>query len=436
MKPTRRNAEASLILLAILVLTAATARADGVMAPLYIEHGNAAGPMLESPRQEAALITDGNKVRVVLRTHVRTDSREVAWLVPVPARPVDVQPGDPNLLPLLDAITAPKFYEVQRSSQWLKCGCGAGAQGNVVRDSTVTVHESGVAGIFAYTTLSAGKTDDLVDWLKNNRFAVPEGIGHAARPYVDEGWHWLAMKLRPQATDDPNLVPHPISYRYESNRLVYPLIISQPSAAKENEILLYVLASSRYAAANWPNVTVDPDRVKLMPKGAETTNYVSLFRQACGRKRSTAGPLQYGDPKPALVTEYADTIWRESILQADYGRMMGTKIPPAKPLGKSTAVTELSRIGDPIHLTRLRTIITPEQMSRDVVLVPVTGWEPVYGGFEVGKAEARRQHVAAVGRAGLLVFLLTLGTVIRRRKYLRIAGVAMIALACIALAMT
>jgi hypothetical protein len=183
-------------------------------------------------------------------------------------------------------------------------------------------------------------------------------------------------------------------------------------------------------------VTVDPDRVRLTPEGPETTNYVGLFRQACGRERSTAGPLQYRDPKPALVTEYADTIWRDSILQADYGRMIGAHTPRAQRPGESAAMAELRTVGDPIHVTRLRTIIAPGQMSRDVVLVPVTGWEPVYGAFQVGQVEARRQHVAAIGRAGLLVFLLTLGTMIRRRKYLRVAGVVMIAAACVALAMT
>ena len=55
---------------------------DGVMMPKKIGRST---QMVASPKQEALLVTDGEMVKVILRTHFRAGPEELAWVVPVPA---------------------------------------------------------------------------------------------------------------------------------------------------------------------------------------------------------------------------------------------------------------------------------------------------------------------------------------------------------------
>ncbi|HDZ20069.1 hypothetical protein LCGC14_0095980 [marine sediment metagenome] len=413
----------ALILLAFLGV-ASQALADGMMLPIIpairLKHGEST-PMVTSPRQEAVLIVRGEMTRVILRTHFNAGPKELAWLVPVPAEPLEIATADEKVFERLDEWTAPTFYTEITRGLHLQCGCGAQDSAVLSDSKTVIVKAVGTAGVFDYVVLAATSADDLAAWLNEHHYAMPDSLAQIVGPYVRDGWQWLAMRVRPQEADKPTLAPHPITYTYRHDWIVYPLAISRPSAAQENEILLYVVADGPYQCENWANMTsrqmvqsatmtagarVDDtiyglERRKGTPSG---TNYEDIFREETGRND---GRL--------FVAEYV----------GDYGRQIFQNVPG---LDDGDAL--------PPVLTRLRALVTPAAMDRDVELVPTDSVLPFRSIFHL---TARRSHYAGLsglGGIGVAFGLLFMAQHwFAGRRWRRAAAVACAAVACLLLTM-
>lgn len=359
--------------------------------------------LVSSPKQEALLVTDGAKVTVVLRTHFRAGPKELAWIVPVPAKPTDIAPEKDELFESLMDETTPHFYMKMGRSHWFGCGCAAEHTEDMVAGSAVTVESTGTAGMFQYAVLSATGGEGLSKWLDENHYVTPTGAKEALSPYIKAGWYFLAMRLRPEASKDGAvLAPHPIRYTYQANTLVYPMIISRVSAAPENEILLYVLSTGRYACANWANGTIEQNEVKPSHGSSPSwTNYEALFRE---KTAAAQGHL--------FITEYARYAGTRSGRRADFIRWIGDR-PPTEP--------------EPF-LTRLRAIIPRDAMDRDVALLPVQ-WPDVNGEYELKDESQSRESFAmpVIALAGLCAGI-PLG---RRRGWRRVAGVGCCVLSCL-----
>jgi len=343
--------------------------ADGFMTPSVRSVPTAvvmrSGPLVRSPRQEAVLIFDGATVEVILRTHFRAGPDDVAWLIPVPAKPTQVRTREGGLFDQLERDTAPRFFRIERSRQaWGKGGAGGfgdlfGGAGPPQGDGVtvvppVVVEAAGTAGIFEWVALDARDAGKLVDWLTDNQYAVPHGARPLMERYVQEGWKWLAAKIRPQANDKQQLAPEPLAYTYADQRLVYPLAISRLSADEENEIILYVLADRRYFPGNWGHTTLRRKTIR------QVADYAPLLRRMAWRR---GGYL--------FITELAFdlTVLDPSILR----RIRGVwDLPDPTPTP---------------YLTRLRALIKPEAMDRDVVMKPTYSNRPVGRYFELADEE-------------------------------------------------
>jgi hypothetical protein len=393
----------------LLVLVPATfALADGFMAPRLVGVGEAAG-LVTSPKQEAVLIYDGRTVQVILRTHFHAGPKEVAWFVPVPAKPTDVLPGRDRIFEALHWSTTPRFLVVTRGSK--KPGCAAGGSAEPV-GSAVVVEGRGTAGIYAYVVLAGTDAAELVGWLEANQFTVPERAEEGFRRYVDEGWHWLAMKVRPELTDNETVAPHPVVYRYQATTLVYPLAISRLSAAVETEVVLYVLAGRRYMAGNWANATFSDFPLVLSETAPSGTTYEAEFERATDER---GGRL--------FVTEFArdlDTVG---------GRPLLGLVTQRDPLAAEHPETPF--------LTRLRAVVSLRAMDRDAVLVPYPAgkeYEWVDNAYYLSASAGGgvEDGFRLVGLAGMLGLALVL--VRSRRTAWRVGAALCFATGCIIVA--
>jgi len=393
------------------LLAASGAAADGVMIPVRV--GEATN-MAASGRQEAVLATDGRTVQVILRTYFRPGPTELAWIVPVPAKVASVDKADAAVFEHLNRIAAPRFYVASgKGGKGFGCGCGGVGDKATDAQGSVVVEASGTAGIFKYVALGATDAADLAKWLNDHKYFVPPSADRLFKRYVDAGWHWLAMRIRPDAADKPALAPHPIRYTYSDSRLVYPLAISQLSADLENEILLYVVAPSRYACANWANATIERRDLRVVRGTPSGTNYEDLFRRACA---ASAGH--------AFVTEWSS---KQSLFGYADGRS-----------GEINDVLDrglIDALGSRQTVTRLRALMTPAAMDRDVTLLPTT-WAAVDNRFHLSAAASPGGVLAAwaaiIAAGGLLCAGLRL---IGAPGWRRAGGVVCIAAACTALAM-
>lgn len=327
-----------LVLALSLALFEGPAQGDGAFFPTR-ELGQS-GQVVASPKQEAILLFDGETVQVVLRTHFRAGPQELAWIVPVPAPPTDVASLGDELFEQLHQATAPRFYKTERGRK-LPFTCAAG-RGQAPAGEGVTVEAAGTAGVFEWTALGTADTAALIAWLDQNGYAVPERAAAVFDLYVKNRWHWLAIKVRPDAAAQQTLAPHPITYTYRGDKLFYPLVISQLSADAENEIVLYVLAKDPYAPANWPHRRISQFTVRPDPKAPGGTNYEEHLRWLTEQE---GGRL--------MVTEFLFDLHYlkgRPLLKLHPQRDPDPFDPPAR------------------YLTRLRAVVPANMLDRDVVL--------------------------------------------------------------------
>jgi hypothetical protein len=120
-------------------------------------------------------------------------------------------------------------------------------------DSDVTIISTETVGIYDTTTLSATNPRALADWLRENGYNIPPHGEDIVKSYVDRGWYFVAMKI--QRKVDPRRYWYeegglqPISLKFSSDRIIYPMKITAVSAT-DTELLLYVFAQHKMTFRN------------------------------------------------------------------------------------------------------------------------------------------------------------------------------------------
>ena len=131
----------------------------------------------------------------------------------------------------------------------LALGRGAGGGGipkNGKKKSTVVVLESGVVGSLDYKIISADRADDLYQWLKDNKYSYA-GDEATLNHYVQKKWIFTVMKIdtmQMKRNKDGSFAGEvtPTRFQFASEKLIYPLKITQISVKDKTEALFYVQA--------------------------------------------------------------------------------------------------------------------------------------------------------------------------------------------------
>ncbi|MSQ93736.1 MAG: DUF2330 domain-containing protein [Gemmataceae bacterium] len=110
----------------------------------------------------------------------------------------------------------------------------------------VIVLEAGVIGSLDYKIIQADRADDLYQWLKDNKYTY-SGDEATLNHYVQKKWIFTVMKIdtmqmkrNKDGTFDGEVTP--TRFAFASEKLVYPLKITQISVREKTEALFYVQA--------------------------------------------------------------------------------------------------------------------------------------------------------------------------------------------------
>jgi hypothetical protein len=117
------------------------------------------------------------------------------------------------------------------------------------RKSTVVELEAGVVGSLDYKILKAGRADDLYSWLKANKYHYA-GDEATLNFYVKKKWIFTVMKIdtmQMKKNKDGSYAGDvtPTRFQFSSERLIYPLKITQLSVKDKTEALIYVQTASK-----------------------------------------------------------------------------------------------------------------------------------------------------------------------------------------------
>lgn len=227
-------------------------------------------------REASVVRWDGRTEQIAMRFTVGGDAKRAAWIMPVPGR-ATVTLGDADLFSQLGDLTSPEYrtrsYFWPRHGDWPFASGSrdvGGARPPGTGEAQVGVVGRERLGDFDVARLTATDPDALRKWLESNGFKLPDGLSTEVKPYVDQHWEYVAVRLVPRdqgatlrGTLDPLLI------RFDSDRLVYPMRLSRMARSAQS-LGLYILADHRMEPAspiggNTPEVTFAG---RITPKGS------------------------------------------------------------------------------------------------------------------------------------------------------------------------
>jgi hypothetical protein len=122
-------------------------------------------------------------------------------------------------------------------------------KGTGPRPTSVKVLEAGVVGSLDYKIITADRADDLFTWLKDNKYSYAGDEG-TLDFYVKKGWLFTVMKIdtmQMKKNKDGTFAGEvtPTRFQFTSDKLIYPLKITQLSVRDKTEALFYVQAPTK-----------------------------------------------------------------------------------------------------------------------------------------------------------------------------------------------
>ncbi len=191
----------------------------------------------------------------------------------------------------------------------------------------VEIFASGKVGPYAFDVIGTDDPTELIRWLRDNDYLVTEPMEPLIDAYVVEGFAFLAMSLLPdQGVQDIQ----PIKVTHESDKPMIPLRLTAVAANPDMAVITWFYADQQAVPANFAHMEISDSELVFDLFG--TNNYRSLL----GSRADEFGGQ-------AFITKYAAPT---------------RELPVSNPL-----LLELqSRFN---YLTRLNTVISPEEMTLD-----------------------------------------------------------------------
>jgi hypothetical protein len=264
---------------------------------------------------------------------------DFSWILPLPeaigAEDVEVPEDAMSAFRELEVATDPVFILPPLP----ECAVNPTAMPMVVPEAAaameVEVFASGEVGPYAFDVVGSEDPDALVTWLRENSYRVTEAMEPLIDLYVEEGFVFLAMKLRPdQGVQDVE----PVKVTYPSTGPMIPLRLTAVAANPNMAVITWTYADRQAVPVNYAKMDIANEELIFFGRG-QSNNYRQLMSQKAD---------EYGGQ--AFITEYAAPT-RELVV--------------VHPLLQDLS----SRYA---YVTRLNTVISPEEMTVD----PIFDYDP------------------------------------------------------------
>ncbi|MER5523546.1 DUF2330 domain-containing protein [Streptomyces sp. NPDC002677] len=254
-------------------------------------------------REESVLRWDGTREQIVMRLTVDGDADRAAWVMPVPHR-ATVALADPALFDELHTLTAPvhrtRYHFWPQNGDWPLTTGGtttAGPPDGAANAPGVGVVGRQRLGPFDVAQLTATDPGALDGWLRSNGFPFPSRLDTALRPYVEERWEYVAVRLAPETAGTAlNGALDPLRLAFASDRPVYPMRLSGLAATPQS-LGLYVLAAHRME----PRAAIGGERPRVVYAGRLGRPTGDLRELAAGTPYLTAIGQEF--PYPSRISD-------------------------------------------------------------------------------------------------------------------------------------
>ncbi|MCC6994007.1 MAG: DUF2330 domain-containing protein [Deltaproteobacteria bacterium] len=283
---------------------------------------------------------------------------DFVWVLPVPSSDAVVALAEDSFFARLEAQTAPRVQPLRPPTP-LFCpdeggggfGCGGGAydgdddatQG--AADAGVQVFNQSVVGPYETVTIGSEDAGALQTWLGEHGYAVPVATRPTLMHYIDQKSVFIVLRLRPGAGVQ---AMQPVRVTFPGYMATFPLKMVTVGASAVLELTLWVIADQRYDAGNYGTLTIDPKDV-TWDWGSNRSDYDTVFRATIEQGGGRAWIAEYAGPE---------------------GTLAAVAPPFGSGLGESPDATAARGTLRVPYVTRLRTRLLPEHLSKDLMLMP------------------------------------------------------------------
>lgn len=256
-------------------------------------------------------------------------------------------------------------------------------------DSSVVVHREDIVGPYVIAIVGSENAGDLRQWLSNNGYVVPPSIEPVLDYYVGRRSDFIAMRLRGGAT--ANQIT-PIRVTTPGYNPTLPLRMIAAGVADVVGLELFVIAASRFEAANFPNgqLTDDDFTFDYATQTWPPNSYLDLTRATAAVYRRNAGRTWL-----TSVVRHSSAMNLVGVIN-DVARRFAPQ-PPVCPRLQDAAVnacrepnyiedaaSAVGGVGDDLWLTRLTAQLPTVALDRDLMLTASAENTPVSGLLRYG----------------------------------------------------
>jgi hypothetical protein len=334
------------------------------------------------PAQKAFITWDeSEKVEAfTVQPRFEGNAADFGMVIPTPGRPkLDEMPRDffkeLAVYTILEPMDLRKYKPMLTR---LRAAARADGPASEKAKSTVKVLEAGVVGSLDYKIITAEKADDLYGWLKENQYAY-SGDEATLDHYIRKAWFFTVMKIdakqmkpRPDGTYDGEVTP--TRFTFTSEKLVYPLKITQISVKDKTEALFYVQAAGKVDLPGafshqftfvpmWSQAT--GFAVPEMLSGQEK-QWQAHVQPRIGNLAQKANELRQKGHEPATLE------WAKKLTDADLKVLTGerpfNREAPKEDVEKLKLLKGHLRQGK--FVTKMRKVFRKDEMGDDLEFVP------------------------------------------------------------------
>jgi len=221
------------------------------------------------------------------------EAEEFAWIVPVGSQP-ELFVSTDTLFSLVGQQTNP-WFSLQYTEDG-NCLDEMGRGGDVAMSAEdsdgagdfsppqdeaggVEVIEEAAVGPYDTVILLATDSADLLEWLQDNAYDIPDAIEPVLTPYVDDGSYFVALKL---SKDKEAGDIAPLGLTYAGSQPSVPIQLTSIAAAPGMPLQVTVFGSHRYVPESYLHVQINEAAVDWLSFGANYADVIGLAADEAG----------------------------------------------------------------------------------------------------------------------------------------------------------
>ena len=280
---------------------------------------------------ERIIFTDNGDgtITSLIQIQYTGDAPDFSWILPIPTPitndDIAVPEGADAAFTELEISTNPRYLRppLPECAQVMMMDMAVAE----AEEGGVEIFAEGEVGPFGFVVIGSEDPNAVVDWLRENEYRVEPPMEPLIDVYVEESFVFLAMRLLPDAGADEI---SPVQITYAADAPMIPLRLTAVAANPNMAVLVWFFGDAPAKPTNFAHMEIPDEDIIFWDFGGN--NYRSLVSTYADRNNGQAFVTEYAQPTDAIT--FADPLLVDLASKHRY-------------------------------LTRLNTVISPEEMTVD-----------------------------------------------------------------------